>query len=224
LRRLRLTPSMGVALVSLVLAGSGGAYAVTTTSATITVCVSEKGGGLYKTHRCARGDRLLTWNLAGPAGPKGNTGVQGAPGAEGMPGARGAQGVPGIQGIAGTARAYGRIDGTTVTHSKNIQSVTNPSDGLFCVALDPSIDTSTTVPLVQPDSNGDITDIGPNASIAWAEGNSSNSVGGVGDCPAGQLPVVTGTRTEETGTVNSQTVVTSVTNNLADQPFFIVVP
>jgi hypothetical protein len=242
---------MAVALVALVVAASGGAYAAATvTSPTMTACVHHAAGSLYVARRCARGDQRLTWNVSGPVGPtgpqgatglkgvQGPTGAQGATGLKGVQGPTGAQGATGPRGDAGpkgdtgapgdpgTARAYGRIDtdGATVTQSKNIESVTNPSPGMFCIALDPSIDVTTTVPLVHTDANGDITDLGPNASLAWAESSSTNSIGGVGSCPDGQIIVVTGTRTEDTGPVGTQTAVTSVTNTLVNQPFFIAVP
>jgi hypothetical protein len=59
----------------------GGAYALAASSGkTITVCVSHKGGALYKARRCKRHDKKLRWNARGPAGPTGPQGPQGAPG------------------------------------------------------------------------------------------------------------------------------------------------
>lgn len=72
---------MAVALVALVVAASGGAYAAVKGSGpTITVCVHHQGGGLYRAHKCARHDRRLSWNVTGPAGARGPRGVRGAPG------------------------------------------------------------------------------------------------------------------------------------------------
>lgn len=70
---------------------------------------------------------------AGPAGPKGDTGA------------------------AGSARAYGFVNGTSVTRSKNVVKVTNPQGGVFCVTLDPSISLATVVPTASPDFANDDT-------------------------------------------------------------------
>ena len=90
---------MAVALVALVMAASGGAYAAVKGSPrTITVCVHHKGGGLYTTRKCARRDARLSWNVKGPTGAQGPRGLTGAPGAQGpqgVNGPRGAQGAPG---------------------------------------------------------------------------------------------------------------------------------
>jgi hypothetical protein len=84
MRRRYLNPSMAVALVALVTAASGGAYAVVGASpSTISACVRHGGGGLYAAHRCDHGDRRLTWNTAGPAGPAGAQGPVGPQGAAG---------------------------------------------------------------------------------------------------------------------------------------------
>lgn len=72
---LRLSPSMAVSLVALVVAASGGAYAAVRSSApVITACVHDKGGGLYTARRCARHDRRLKWNVTGPPGQPGQPG------------------------------------------------------------------------------------------------------------------------------------------------------
>jgi outer membrane protein assembly factor BamB len=68
---------------ALLVAGSGAWALASSSDGTITVCVSHHGGGLYKARRCAKHDRKLKWNRAGPkgdAGPKGATGPAGAPG------------------------------------------------------------------------------------------------------------------------------------------------
>jgi len=68
LRRLHLTPAMGVALAALTLAASGGAYAAATgSSRAISACVHHQGGGLYVARRCARKDRSLKWGVTGPS-------------------------------------------------------------------------------------------------------------------------------------------------------------
>lgn len=90
MRRRYLNPSMAVALVALVTAASGGAYAAVGSSpSTISACVRHGGGGLYAAHRCEHGDRRLTWNAAGPEGPAGAQGPIGPQGAAGPAGAIG---------------------------------------------------------------------------------------------------------------------------------------
>lgn len=107
LRRTLLTPSMSVALVALVLAASGGAYAAATRSShTITACVRHMGGGLYVAPRCARHDRRLTWNAVGPRGAAGTPGAQGVPGLPGAGGAQGPTGTEGTTGPRGPSDAY----------------------------------------------------------------------------------------------------------------------
>ncbi len=93
LGRLMPSPSIAVALVALTLAAGGAAYAASAGAPpAITACVHQHGGGLYLAHRCARHDRLLTWNVqgrpgvigpAGATGPKGETGGVGQTGSPG---------------------------------------------------------------------------------------------------------------------------------------------
>ena len=93
---------MGVALVALVVAASGGAYAAVKSSPSIiSACVHHKGGGLYVAHKCARHDARLRWDVTGPPGRQGAQGVMGLQGAAGQPGGAGIQGRPGIQGPPG---------------------------------------------------------------------------------------------------------------------------
>jgi membrane-associated phospholipid phosphatase len=88
LRRMRVSPAMGVALVALVVACTGGAYAAGTKtgSGAIVACVHHKGGGMYVAKRCTKHDKKLRWSVRGP---------QGVPGASGAPGAAGAAGLAG---------------------------------------------------------------------------------------------------------------------------------
>jgi hypothetical protein len=75
------------------LIAGGGAYALASSSvATITVCVSHRGGTLYKARKCGKHDRSLSWNIQGRQGAPGAAGQQGA---SGTPGAQGVQGIPG---------------------------------------------------------------------------------------------------------------------------------
>jgi hypothetical protein len=93
-----LTPALGVCAVALVAAASAGAYAVATRSpGTIVACVSHKGGGLYVAHRCAHGDKSVTWSVTGAPGPAGKDGAAGAAGPKGDAGPAGLPGpFPGV--------------------------------------------------------------------------------------------------------------------------------
>jgi hypothetical protein len=96
LRRVHLTPAMGVSLAALVVAASGGAYAaVTGSSGAIVACVHQKGGGLYIARKCARHDKRLKWSVTGPQGPAGRDGAIGPVGPAGLAGPTGDTGAPG---------------------------------------------------------------------------------------------------------------------------------
>jgi len=80
---------------TLLLAG-GGAFALASSSTrTITVCVHHNGGALYKARKCARHDKMLSWNKQGPPGATGPRGPQGFQGTQGIQGAPGQTGQPG---------------------------------------------------------------------------------------------------------------------------------
>lgn len=113
MKRFRISPTLGVALLAVVLAASGGAYAAVKTPAkAISVCIHHKGGALYSARRCARHDRRLSWNAGGRQGATGATGAQGpagSPGPAGTPGQPGqpaAKGDPGNTGPRGPSDAY----------------------------------------------------------------------------------------------------------------------
>jgi hypothetical protein len=114
------------------------------------------------------------------------------------------------------ARAYGLIQlNTSVSRSKNITGVTNPSTGTFCLTLGGGIDPSTASAVVTPDFEFDSTGFGPNKTQGFAEVRSVNHA----DCPAGTLEVLTFYRDETL----SGGAVASVDNVLWNEPFFIVV-
>lgn len=83
------TTALGLAAGTLLVAG-GGAYALASSStATITVCVSHRSGTLYAAHKCNKRDKRLSWNTAGrrgAQGPRGLQGPEGVQGASGLPG------------------------------------------------------------------------------------------------------------------------------------------
>jgi hypothetical protein len=87
LRRLMPSPSATIALLALIVAAAGGAYAASSGAPpTISACVHHRGGGMYVAHRCARHDRLLTWDIKGPRGVAGANGSVGGTGQTGPPG------------------------------------------------------------------------------------------------------------------------------------------
>jgi hypothetical protein len=92
----------GAALgIAALLTIGGGAYALAASrGGTITVCVSHKGGTLYKAKKCKKHDSKLSWGKQGPQG------ATGAPGGAGAKGATGPQGPGGsILTFDGTATA-----------------------------------------------------------------------------------------------------------------------
>ena len=196
-----------------------------------------------KGQQCNADETPLTWNqrgvtgptgakgatgATGETGPTGSTGPTGATGATGPTGATGTgttgptgvTGPTGEQGLDGTARAYGRIaaDGG-LSRSKGIVSVDHPSDGIYCITLDASIDPSTTVMIAQADFNGDATDIGQDETQAIAEAASGNSPHLT--CPSGTMGVAT---IRHSITTDDNGAITGTDNELSDEPFFVIVP
>jgi hypothetical protein len=123
----------------------------------------------------------LPAGATGPQGPAGPAGPAGAAGPKGATGATGATGPTGPAGPAGSARAYGRVSAILPGYldaelSMGVVDVSNPSTGIWCIALDPSIDIARTVliPVNNYSSSGsDTTTV------------SSRSAGI--DCPLGRL-------------------------------------
>jgi hypothetical protein len=135
---------------------------------------------------------------AGPAGPqglRGDTGQTGAPGA------------------AGTARAYGFVyaDGM-LERAKNVDAVHRIAGGVYCIALDQSIDRSTAVMIATPEFYGSATSFSN-------DGYDSNAIALVArvnvGCPAGEIKVVTGRQHFVNGALAG--------NQLADEAFFFMV-
>src|SRR5262249_29914982 len=90
--------------------------------------------------------------LRGGTGPAGASGPAGAQGTQGPPGATGPAGSNGAPGAPGTARAWARIDGSatgaTILAGANVSSVARLEAGVYCVLLDPSIDSGKVAALV----------------------------------------------------------------------------
>lgn len=100
-----LTYANVLATGAIFIALGGGAYAVTalpSANSVVFACAKKKGGGLRtvkKSQRCRRGERKISWTVAGQAGPGG------AQGAAGSPGPPGAAGSPGAAGPTGASAA-----------------------------------------------------------------------------------------------------------------------
>ena len=101
-------------MVVLVVAAGGVAYAAVSGSATIGACVHKRDGELYQAHKCAKGDKKLSWSVTGPQGATGAEGPQGSQGLTGAQGAQGTQGVQGIQGASGTNGVGAAYNGPTM--------------------------------------------------------------------------------------------------------------
>jgi hypothetical protein len=136
-KRLHITPVLGVAIAALVLAASGVSYAAATRSPRIiSGCVHHKGGGLYVARKCARHDRRLTWSAAGVAGSRGSTGAAGTPGAVGAPGTPGSPGQPGTPGASAT-KLFAQVesDGTINASSGGSITAAKAGTGVYLVNL-----------------------------------------------------------------------------------------
>jgi hypothetical protein len=132
--------------------------------------------------------------------------------------ANGAVTAPKLAPSAIGARAYGQVNGTTVTRSKNVAAVTNPSAGKFCIKLPGSIAASQTGLVVTPEEGTASTSWSTNGQQAIAEWFAAAA-----DCPAGQLEVITGFRAVSTsGSADGD--VRTVTNTESNQGFFFIVP
>src|SRR5262245_2910476 len=176
----RPSPAMIVALLALVVAGTGvGVGASLITGGNI------KNGSItgadIKNHSITKAK--LKGNFRGPrgtAGPAGGTGATGRTGAEGPRGPQGLQGLQGAQGVAGTAVAYARVaaDGTLEPgdggkQNKNVvgANIQHPAAGLYCFGGLPFAVASA---MVSPDSAGDAT-TNTIASVAVQRGITLNN-------------------------------------------------
>jgi hypothetical protein len=114
------TPAMGVALLALVFAVTGGAFAAT----------GGGNGGSHATASVAK-KKKKTASTRGPAGPKGATGATGPAGPAGPAGAAGAQGETGAAGTNGTNGENGKEGpkGNTGNTGPQGNPGTNGTDG-----------------------------------------------------------------------------------------------
>ena len=99
LRRIRITPSTMIAVIALVFAATGGAFAATNSSGS---------SAPRATANAAKAKPKAKTGPRGPAGPAGKQGAQGPAGPAGATGPQGAAGAKGETGTAGTAGAGGK--------------------------------------------------------------------------------------------------------------------
>lgn len=129
------------ATLALVFAMSGGAIAATggfSSAGKLQACVNSEGGlRLLKSGKhCARGQKTVAWNQAGPAG---TTGANGAPGAPGASGAQGGEGPKGLNGESATVKwaSIGSGGATLVAHGVVAAALTGSHH--YAVAFDSDI-------------------------------------------------------------------------------------
>jgi hypothetical protein len=99
------------AYLALFAALGGSAYAVTSSTPTgvLKACVSNQTGAmrLLRHGGCKSSERMVSWNITGPAGPGGPAGPAGATGAQGS---QGVQGPPGPTGTVETSNFYTKAE------------------------------------------------------------------------------------------------------------------
>jgi Collagen triple helix repeat (20 copies) len=128
----------------------------------------------------------------GPRGQRGLSGTRGPTGPTGATGSRGLKGERGERGLTGpegTAKAYAIVQPTSSTavqlitsQTLNITAVTEPAEGIFCLAptagIFPASDTATVSPEVSYSSSG--------AALGIVAVNAQRP-----DCPTGNFEVET---------------------------------
>jgi hypothetical protein len=135
-------------------------------------------------------------------------------------GAAGPQGPAGPAGAAGSARAYGRVEtnGVLITpRSKNIQNVTHPFTGVYCIQP-AGVDVNTTGLIAIPDPFGGFS-VDANPETEW------DSLGR--DCPGGYLEVkvfVNGSNNKTAVGDGGTGTYFRYNHVLADGPFFFMIP
>ena len=117
LRRIRITPSSVVAVIALVFAATGGAFAATS---------AGNGSGVRVAASAAKSKAKAKAGPRGPAGPAGKQGAAGPAGAtgpQGSQGAAGAKGEPGTPGTPGKEGEEGEEGKTGKEGKQGIQGV-----------------------------------------------------------------------------------------------------
>lgn len=133
--------AMAVAITSLVIALTSGAWALTISPSPgikviqlppkpISVCVGHKKGTLYIAKKCAPKDKRIEWDAQGPPGA---TGAAGSSGPAGTAGPAGPTGPPG----AGAATVWAYVtDRGAIGYGNGVTEVTNPTTGDYDVYFD----------------------------------------------------------------------------------------
>jgi hypothetical protein len=138
-RRIRLSLAGSAIGLSLGLIATLAYAAIPGTGGLITACVStvELNGQHILTlldtgqrSTCGQGQRLVTWNQAGPQGPKGDTGPQGPAGSTGPQGPKGDPGSPGAAHIVARSTTISAFhDGEPLDVSCNTGEVATGGGG-----------------------------------------------------------------------------------------------
>jgi hypothetical protein len=154
-------------IIALVVAGSGASFAASRGGGSITACVHNKGGALYRAAHCAKHDSKLTWSTTGSPGP---TGPQGPAGTKGN---------AGPQGNPGSARGFAFVDsdGNVITKGGSIDiEIDRIKTGEYCLLMNPS--PSTFAPIVATIQGPDLTAGLVNVNTSF--GSDCNFHGGAG--------------------------------------------
>lgn len=221
---------MTVALLALVVAASGGAYAaVTKAPAAIAACEQHRTGGLYIARRCRAGDRRIRWNVTGP---RGATGHAGGAGATGPAGARGATGSPGPAGPASGA-AGGDLAGSYPDPTIATAAVTNRKIAAHAVSsndFDPSAIAPNAAQLGGTPASGYLKATGQwltdHADVAAGSSGTLFGGGGVGpadnitvtaDCGSSDMGVSLVNNSDDVATVWTTVSATPVTEETVNQ-------
>jgi hypothetical protein len=125
----RFTPAALVGVITLLIAGGG--YALASASNSITVCVKQHGGTVYKARKCDKHDAKLTLqntSKTGPAGPVGQTGATGPAGQTGPTGPTGLVTIGSWSGFIHTipakSTAFAFAGPTTTLNTNATQTIT----------------------------------------------------------------------------------------------------
>jgi hypothetical protein len=154
--------AMSVTVPALAAVGIVSSTRKTTTTHTVTHCftahIAHKSVRecLIPGPRGPRGPQGIR-GLPGPAGPRGFTGPRGKRGAVGPAGPQGPQGIQGPVGIP-AIRAYAIVEPTSSTQAmliagqtSNFTAVSEPQEGVYCLAPAAGIDPATNAAAVSPE-------------------------------------------------------------------------
>ena len=102
----------------------------------IHACTAKNGSvRMVSGARCRRGERLVTWNRAGPVGGRGAKGAVGDPGPAGPAGPDGSPGATGAPGAPGTAGSKGQRGSFTFASFEGMPCDTGSVSGTIHAAV-----------------------------------------------------------------------------------------